>query len=928
MRSFSPHGILRTVPLAALTLVVSAAVLGAQASSSATQRVADPITAEGYITPPEHIARLVTAPREVNALLGAPSPVTRRWFVRTVNEGMPLLEYVGKPFNNLAGWQIDPAGNRARAVTMRSNLGFDVYDWTTGKSMRIDAPTGARVSGVTSWAPDGRRFAFHALFPNATHLYIADAATGRISALTRTSLLATNVTNIEWTADGRSIITVLVPDGRGPEPAAPAVATTPMVRVNENNVLKSRTYFDLLETPHEKELVKYHATGQLALINVQSRAVTKVGAPGMIRSINPSPDGTHFRVTYLDEPFSYLQPVASFGSTEVVVDQQGKVLLQLQKRTLNEGRTLTDDDDAPRPAAAAPSANADSIKRSLTWHPFQSGMIFMRSGAKDSLTRARDDSTAAARAAAAPAGGRGGAAGNALAALAAAGGRGGQAGAASARATRPDTLFHWKAPFVGDDVLAPLYVTPGNGTINNVQFADGGRVLFVSQTVDGTTTTDAIYLDENNAKYTVVRGASNGGGVERGAVAALVGAGGRGGAGGGAGALETTTGARGTSVVLTSTDGNYVFRRGTSPDSARGPRPYVEKVEIKTGTATKIYESDVADLTESIGAPLDRDFTKFLVTRQSTKQPPKQYIVDAATKQATVVREAQDLMPEITNAVRKDVMAKRADGYTFRVRVTLPADYKEGTSPKYPAMFWFYPREYENQAAYDQSLGGGGRGNSGPGTFPSTPGVRSMAFLTAAGYAVVEPDAPIFATEGRLPNDNYVVDLRNDLAATINALDTLGIIDRHRLGIGGHSYGAFSAVNAMVHTPYFKAGIAGDGAYNRTLTPNGFQSERRDFWQARDTYLAMSPFLYANQLNGALLLYHSTDDQNVGTHPINSERLYHALMGQGKNVSLYMYPYEDHGPIARETVLDQWARWVAWLDKYVKDDGKPKVTAQ
>jgi len=128
-------------------------------------------------------------------------------------------------------------------------------------------------------------------------------------------------------------------------------------------------------------------------------------------------------------------------------------------------------------------------------------------------------------------------------------------------------------------------------------------------------------------------------------------------------------------------------------------------------------------------------------------------------------------------------------------------------------------------------------------------------------------------------------------------------------------------VNAMVHTPFFKAGIAGDGAYNRTLTPNGFQSERRDFWQGRETYLAMSPFLYADKMNGALLLYHSTDDQNVGTAPINSERLFHALQGLGKDVSLYMYPYEDHGPVARETVLDQWARWVAWLDKYVKGAG-------
>jgi dipeptidyl aminopeptidase/acylaminoacyl peptidase len=458
-----------------------------------------------------------------------------------------------------------------------------------------------------------------------------------------------------------------------------------------------------------------------------------------------------------------------------------------------------------------------------------------------------------------------------------------------------------------------------------VQFDETGRIMFVTQTVNGATTTDAIYLDENNAKFTVARGAA---GARGGAPA---GAGGRGNAagGGGAGALETMASARGATVVMTSPDGKFVFRRGSTPDSTRGPRPYVERIEIRTGTATKVYESDVSDLTETIGAPLDREFARVLVTRQSAKQPPKQYVLTTATKATQLLREASDLTPEITNAVRKDVMAKRADGYTFRVRVTLPAEYKEGSTPRYPAMFWFYPREYNDQAAYDASLNtGGGARSNGPGTFPSTPGVRSMAFLTAAGYALIEPDAPIFASDGRLPNDNYVVDLRNNLAATIDALDTLGIIDRHRLGIGGHSYGAFSAVNAMVHTPFFKAGIAGDGAYNRTLTPNGFQSERRDFWQARDTYLAMSPFLYANQLNGALLLYHSTDDQNVGTHPINSERLYHALMGQGKNVSLYMYPYEDHGPIARETVLDQWARWVAWLDKYVKNAGGQKPAAQ
>jgi dipeptidyl aminopeptidase/acylaminoacyl peptidase len=121
----------------------------------------------------------------------------------------------------------------------------------------------------------------------------------------------------------------------------------------------------------------------------------------------------------------------------------------------------------------------------------------------------------------------------------------------------------------------------------------------------------------------------------------------------------------------------------------------------------------------------------------------------------------------------------------------------------------------------------------------------------------------------------------------------------------------------MVHTPFFKAGIAGDGAYNRTLTPQSFQSERRDLWTAQGTYLDMSPLLDAHNLTGALLMYHGLFDQNVGTFPINSIRMYEALESLGKTVALYMYPWEDHGPAAQETLLDLWARWTAWLDKWV-----------
>jgi len=181
-------------------------------------------------------------------------------------------------------------------------------------------------------------------------------------------------------------------------------------------------------------------------------------------------------------------------------------------------------------------------------------------------------------------------------------------------------------------------------------------------------------------------------------------------------------------------------------------------------------------------------------------------------------------------------------------------------------------------------------------------------------------DPPIVGDSGRM-NDNYVSDLRMNLYAVIDELDRQGFIDRTRLAIGGHSYGAFSTANAMVHTPFFRAGIAGDGMYNRTLTPTGFQSERRDLWSGQRTYLDMSPMLYADKLQGALLMYHGLEDQNVGTNPISSIRMMQALRAEGKVAALYMYPYEDHGPATESTVLDLWARWTAWLDVYVKYPG-------
>jgi dipeptidyl aminopeptidase/acylaminoacyl peptidase len=389
------------------------------------------------------------------------------------------------------------------------------------------------------------------------------------------------------------------------------------------------------------------------------------------------------------------------------------------------------------------------------------------------------------------------------------------------------------------------------------------------------------------------------------------GGGGRGGGGGGRGG----GGGGGGGPVLISTDGTSVFLQGqTNPGrgSKETPKAFIDKVVIKTGEKTRVFEGENTGITERVSQVLDQDVKKLILTRENRTTPPQQFLFEnGARKQLT---NNEDLFPDLSRMVVQRFTVSRADGFTFRTVVYLPSNYQEGT--RLPGFFWFYPREYTSQEQYDGPNQGQG-GQDAQNTFQNF-GTLSKQFLVRLGYAVIENDSPIVGAQGQM-NNNYVNDLRNNLSATIDELDRRALIDRTRLAIGGHSYGAFSTVNAMVNTPFFKAGIAGDGAYNRTLTPLGFQSERRDLWAAPNVYLDMSPFLKANQLTGALLMYHGMHDQNVGTDPVNSVRLFHALNGLGKTVALYNYPFEDHGPASRETLLDLWSRWAAWLDKYVKN---------
>ena len=272
----------------------------------------------------------------------------------------------------------------------------------------------------------------------------------------------------------------------------------------------------------------------------------------------------------------------------------------------------------------------------------------------------------------------------------------------------------------------------------------------------------------------------------------------------------------------------------------------------------------------------------------------------------------------MTQAQHKRFQVTRPrDGVKFWVDATMPRDWKPGSHA--PGLIWFYPREYTSQIDYDHSRYGTNI-NLFPDLEPARP-ASSVKLWVTQGYVLLEPDSPIMGDSGKM-NNNYTRDLKENLDAVIDAAVDMGLVDRDKMGLGGHSYGAFSTVNGLTLTPYFKAGIAGDGMYNRSLTPFGFQSERRNFFEAQDVYLDMSPFYRADKIHGALLMYHALEDQNVGTAPISSIRMFHALQGLGKPAALYMYPYEDHSDATYVTDLDLWARWIAWFDTYVKNPSK------
>jgi dipeptidyl aminopeptidase/acylaminoacyl peptidase len=379
------------------------------------------------------------------------------------------------------------------------------------------------------------------------------------------------------------------------------------------------------------------------------------------------------------------------------------------------------------------------------------------------------------------------------------------------------------------------------------------------------------------------------------------------------GSFLTTTNEYDESVLEIVKNKVYLFGDGYTPE---GQFPFIDEMNLKNLNKNRLYQSSYTDRLENLVGAIDISEGKVLVSLQSPTEYPNFYIRDLkSANKLQALTSFENPFKSIEGVHKEVIKYKREDGLELDATLYLPVGYDMKKKEKLPMIMWAYPREYKNRNTASQNT-------SNPNSF-IYPSYGSPVFWLTRGYVVLDNTAfPIVGEGDAEPNDSFIEQLEANAKAAIDAVDSMGYIDRNRVAVGGHSYGAFMVANLLSHSDLFAAGIARSGAYNRTLTPFGFQSEERTYWDSPETYYNMSPFMHADKMKYPLLLIHGEADNNSGTYPMQSERYFNALKGLGGTARLVILPKESHGYSARESILHVLWEQDQWLEKYLKDNSE------
>jgi dipeptidyl aminopeptidase/acylaminoacyl peptidase len=379
-------------------------------------------------------------------------------------------------------------------------------------------------------------------------------------------------------------------------------------------------------------------------------------------------------------------------------------------------------------------------------------------------------------------------------------------------------------------------------------------------------------------------------------------------------------------AILQQDEWIYLDGNGSSPE---GDRPFLDRLSLRTFKTERLFRSD-RSCYEYFVTWLNPSTGTFITRHETTTEPPNFFARALAKKQlknvpqgeaawssnSRAITEFPNPTPQLKGITKRLVTYKRADGVPLSFMLYLPSGYQPGT--RLPTVLWAYPLDYTEQGVAGQIEGSSQ-------LFTTIRGTSELFFLLQ-GYAVLDDATMPVIGPVETAYDSFPEQIVANAKAAIDKAVELGVTDPERVGVGGHSHGALMTANLLVYSDLFRAGIARSGAYNHTIRPFGFQNERRTLWQARDTYIKLSPVLQADKINEPFLLIHGELDQNPGTVPMQSEKLYEALRGLGKTVRLCMLPYESHGYTALESTEHVLYEMLSWFDRYVKN-APPRVAS-
>lgn len=375
--------------------------------------------------------------------------------------------------------------------------------------------------------------------------------------------------------------------------------------------------------------------------------------------------------------------------------------------------------------------------------------------------------------------------------------------------------------------------------------------------------------------------------------------------------------ANGQAVLREAQGALFLSGPGASP---AGDRPFLDRYTLATGKSQRLFRSD-AHVDEVFFGFAGGETSRLLTWHQSLTDPPNVYVRTlgeplpapsageaAFASTATPVTHFADPTPLVRQIKKRLVSYKRRDGVDLSFTLYTPPGYKEGT--RVPAILYAYPLDYADPSKAGQVSGASERDFTR---------LNYYQLLLLAGYAIIDDAAFPIVGDPKTAYDTYLQQLVDDATAAVDKAVELGVVDRQRIGLTGHSHGALMTANLLAHTDLFRAGAATSGSYNKTLTPFGFQSERRSLWTAPDVYAQASAFFHADKINEPLLIVHGMDDANPGTETTQAPRLFQAIRGNGGTARLVLLPFEPHWYSARESNEDLVAEMLEWFDRYVKN---------